>query len=146
MKKEGIFIVVLGILLVFPVMNITAAEKTHEGHGQAIHTHPDHSKMKNPVKADAKSIARGKKIYEERCAICHGVSGKGDGPAGKALNPPPADFTDNVWKHGSSDGEIFMVITEGVKNTGMSSFKDVKEEDRWHLVNYIKTFSKKKKK
>jgi mono/diheme cytochrome c family protein len=45
-----------------------------------------------------------------------------------------------VWKHGESDGEIFMVITNGVENTAMPSFKDLKEEDRWNLVNYIKTF------
>ncbi|MEM7828397.1 MAG: c-type cytochrome, partial [Candidatus Aenigmatarchaeota archaeon] len=119
MKRLMIFVLVLGIVITVPALKIIAAEKGHE---KGAHTHTDHSKMKNPVKADAKSIARGKKIYEERCAMCHGVSGKGDGPAGKALNPPAADFTDDVWKHGSSDGEIFMVITEGVKNTGMSSF------------------------
>jgi high-affinity iron transporter len=70
----------------------------------------------------------------------YGIEGKGDGPLSNSLTPHPADFTDSVWKHGESDGEIFMVITNGVENTAMPSFKDLKEEDRWNLVNYIKTF------
>src|SRR6478752_3050831 len=63
-----------------------------------------------------------KQIYEKNCANCHGKTGTGDGAMGAELNPKPANLVDADWKHGSSDGEIFEVIKDGVKGTGMKSF------------------------
>jgi mono/diheme cytochrome c family protein len=55
----------------------------------------------------------GKAIYEEKCVICHGVNGKGDGPAASALSPPPKDFTSPAfWKQKNID----QIITKQVKN------------------------------
>ncbi len=56
----------------------------------------------------------------------------------------PADFTDNKWDHGDSDGEIFTVISEGVgKGSPMKSFKSkLTEKEMWQLVNYLRTLSK----
>src|SRR5262245_35054347 len=45
-------------------------------------------------------LAKGREVYLDRCASCHGPSGKGDGPTGKILTgPPPGDLTDDEWKH-----------------------------------------------
>jgi mono/diheme cytochrome c family protein len=53
--------------------------------------------------ADAASLARGKDIFEANCASCHGVSGKGDGPAAQALNPKPADLATMAPQHSPGD-------------------------------------------
>jgi mono/diheme cytochrome c family protein len=56
---------------------------------------------------------KGKALYEEKCMICHGARGKGDGPAASALSPPPRDFSrPQFWEQKNID----QVITNQVKN------------------------------
>src|SRR3982751_1534682 len=57
------------------------------------HRHPAAAKLKNPVAADATSIAAGKQLYDKQCAGCHGDSGKGDGAMGEELNTKPANLS-----------------------------------------------------
>ncbi len=99
-------------------------------------------KMKNPIKATKASIQKGKEIYEKKCVLCHGIKGDGKGPNSAGLNPKPTNFKDF---HGEkmTDGEHFWKITTG--RGGMPSFaKDLTEEERWHVINYVNTFMKHK--
>ena len=97
---------------------------------------------KNPVAADASSIAAGKQLFEKNCASCHGKTGKGDGMMGEELNPKPADLTSTTRKHGSSDGEVFAVVKGGVKGTGMKGFNSkLTTHQLWDVVNYVQTLS-----
>jgi cbb3-type cytochrome c oxidase subunit III len=106
------------------------------------HHHPEAAKVKNPVTADATSIAAGKQVYEKNCTSCHGATGLGDGKMGTELNPKPSNLADNEWKHGSTDGEIFAVIKEGVKGTGMKSFNSkLTEHQIWDVINYVRTLA-----
>src|SRR5262245_35848819 len=101
-----------------------------------MHHHPEAAKQKNPVAADATSIAAGKQVYEKNCANCHGKTGAGDGSMGAELNPKPSNFTDADWKHGASDGEIFTVVKDGVKGTGMKAFNSkLTAHQIWDTVN-----------
>ena len=94
----------------------------------------------NTVAADAASIAAGKKLFTANCASCHGDTGLGDGRAGKQLKPPPANLVDATWIHGSTDGEIFVVIRDGVKETGMKSFGSrMTAHQMWDVVNYLRS-------
>jgi cbb3-type cytochrome c oxidase subunit III len=94
----------------------------------------------NPVQADAASVAAGRKLFMSNCASCHGETGQGDGRAGKQLNPPPANLTDATWLHGSTDGEIFVVIRDGVKDTGMKAFASrMTAHQMWDVVNYLRS-------
>jgi mono/diheme cytochrome c family protein len=114
------------------------------GHPKEPHQHAEGAKLQNPVKADAASLASGKKLYADLCAACHGDTGKGDGAmASFTGDPPPSDLTDPEWKHGASDGEIFLSIQNGIEGTGMKDFKDMKPNDIWHIVNYVKSLSAK---
>ena len=114
-----------------------AQEHQHPAEGGA-HQHPDAAKMKNPVAMSPESIAAGQKVYAQNCASCHGESGKGDGKMGAELKPQPSNLADADWKHGSSDGEIFTVIRDGVQKTGMKSFKSKLTTDQiWQVVNYV---------
>ena len=109
-------------------------------HESGAHRHADAAQMKNPVAADATSIAAGKAVYQKNCASCHGETGKGDGKMGAELNPKPSDLTDAEWKHGSTDGEIFKVIHDGSPKTGMKAFKSkLTEHEIWDAVNYLRT-------
>ena len=113
-------------------------------HAEGKHTHPDAAKMKNPVASSAASIAAGKKLYDAQCASCHGPTGKGDGKAGALLKPLPSDLSDAEWKHGSTDGEIFTVIRDGARQTGMRAYgSKVPANDIWNLVNYVRSLSPK---
>jgi mono/diheme cytochrome c family protein len=104
------------------------------------HHHPEAAKNKNPVAPDAQSIAAGKEIYDKQCAGCHGDTGKGDGAMGSDLNPKPPDLTDAEWKHGSTDGELYLVIHDGAKNTGMKAFgKKLTAHQIWDVINYIRS-------
>ena len=117
-----------------------------ENHETGIHHHPKAAALKNPVKPTEASTSNGKALFTEHCATCHGPKTDGDSPVGKALNPPAANLTDANWKHGGTDGEMFMVITRGALGTGMISFEKVlSEKDRWDLVNYIRSLGPQKR-
>jgi cbb3-type cytochrome c oxidase subunit III len=118
-------------------------EHQHPAEGGA-HQHPEAAKLKNPIAANAESIAAGQKVYAQNCASCHGETGKGDGKMGAQLKPTPSDLTDSEWKHGSTDGEIFTLIKDGSKGTGMRAFGSrLKPEDIWNVVNYLRTLGPK---
>ena len=90
---------------------------------------------KNPVLADAASLAEGKKLYQTYCAACHGEKGRGDGPAGAALTPRPADLAHEAPHE--RDGELAWKIATG--RPPMPAWKGVLTETQiWHVVNYIK--------
>ena len=100
--------------------------------------------LKNPITASAESIAAGKQAYTRTCAPCHGTSGEGG--AGNDLIPAAPDLTDAAWDHGSSDGEVFSNIRNGIgPDFNMTPFKDrLKDDDIWNVVNYVRSIAKKK--
>lgn len=96
--------------------------------------------LKNPV-GRAEGAKAGKAIFETNCAMCHGASGKGDGPAGAALNPKPRNLTDRAVQ-AETDGELFWKISEG--RGAMPPWKQLPEKDRWSLVRYIRSLAGKR--
>ena len=105
---------------------------------------PEAQKLKNPEPKTAESVEAGKKLYQRHCASCHGPQGKGDG--GMALaGGTPSDLTDEAWDYGSTDGEIFVVIRDGV-SSDMLGYKDkLTEKQIWQLVNFIRSIGPKPK-
>jgi len=100
--------------------------------------------MKNPVAKTPENIAKGKAIFEGKgtCFNCHGVSGKGDGPAGQILNPSPRNFTNAKFHKARTDGEFFWVIKNGSAGTGMVPLigTAITEEEAWYVITYERTF------
>src|SRR3954469_95 len=117
-----------------------AAQAQHEA---GEHHHAEAAAVKNPVKSTPESIAAGKKLYDTQCVTCHGATGKGDGKMAASIpDPKPSDLTDAAWKHGSTDGEMFTVIKDGVKGTGMRGYgARMKPDDMWNVVNYLRTLA-----
>jgi mono/diheme cytochrome c family protein len=59
-------------------------------------------------------------IFKVRCSTCHGLEGKGDGPASAALNPKPRNYTDAKWQDSVTDEHIEKTIVNGGASVGLS--------------------------
>jgi mono/diheme cytochrome c family protein len=90
-------------------------------------------KMKNPVKADEKSIATGKDLYNKFCKSCHAATGVGNGKMAGGSN-----FTTKEFK-AQTDGDIYYKTTEGKDKMPSYKAKIKEDNDRWSVVNYIRT-------
>jgi high-affinity iron transporter len=89
-----------------------------------------------PVSPVPPALARGALVYSERCAACHGASGAGDGPAGRGLNPPPADLTHRAPTLSPLD--VFLRVNVGVPGTAMAGYESsLSLEDRWAISAYV---------
>jgi mono/diheme cytochrome c family protein len=97
---------------------------------------------KSPYKSDDKSaLAAGKQIYDDKCAACHGATGKGDGLAAASLNPKPANLTDKAFMQGIPVDCHFYLVAEGVKGTAMPPWKALGDDALWKVVFYERSFS-----
>ncbi|GAB3319579.1 FTR1 family protein [Luteimonas notoginsengisoli] len=81
--------------------------------------------------------ARAAALYAQQCAVCHGPTGHGDGPAAAGLDPPPIAFTDAARAAQRTPFALYEVISQGVPGTGMASFAALPEDDRWALAFYV---------
>lgn len=100
--------------------------------------------LKNPLIASSSILSAAKALYTANCSPCHGVKGRGDGPAAPGLNPRPADHTSAVVQN-QTDGSLFWKVTEG--RMPMPSYKKIfTDEQRWGLVIYIRSLAKTSKK
>jgi mono/diheme cytochrome c family protein len=90
-----------------------------------------------PPKKTPDLMSKGKKIFEQTCAPCHGSKGDGKGPAGAVLKPTPTDFTKPLkeWPYTKGNlSKVFEVITKGIPNTGMVAWTQYSEQERWALA------------
>ena len=94
--------------------------------------------LENPVPPTPESIARGKEFYEINCAVCHGATGKGDGPVGlKFVEKAPVDLND-AYTQDQTDGELFFTLTRG--RVKMPFYRDaLSPNERWDVVNYLRS-------
>jgi mono/diheme cytochrome c family protein len=140
MIRDAFFVVMLTAAL--PIALAARDPQEHQHPTAGAHRHPAAANLKNPVAANEASLSTGQQIYDKQCAGCHGDTGRGDGAMGEELNPKPANLVDADWKHGSSDGEIFVVIRDGVKNTGMKPYgRKMTTHQIWDVVNYLRSMS-----
>jgi mono/diheme cytochrome c family protein len=102
---------------------------------------PDNVKqLKNPLQPSPAALQTARDLYLDKCAQCHGDTGKGDGPEATTHDPLPADLSNKKFNDGLTDGEIFYQISEGKKP--MPSFKRrLTEEERWQLVLLVRSFA-----
>ena len=110
-KRTGLFLTLASFAIVIAISSFQAAEK------------PD-----------------GAEIFRAKCAMCHGVDGKGF----SALKTP--DFTDPKWQASVKDSEILDVIKNGKKDTAMQGFSDkLSEKEILAVLAQVRTFAPKKK-
>jgi mono/diheme cytochrome c family protein len=88
----------------------------------------------------------GKVTYEKTCSMCHGLAGKGDGPASAMLSPKPRNHTDGEYMNKLTDEYLFKVVKEGGASVGKSSLMpawstQIKDEDIHNVVAYLRTLA-----
>jgi mono/diheme cytochrome c family protein len=91
--------------------------------------------QQNPI-ARAAGLPEGKKLFETNCSVCHGPTGRGDGPAAAALTPKPTNLTSKEVQ-AQTDGALFWKISTG--RGGMPSWQTLPEKDRWSVVDFIRS-------
>lgn len=96
--------------------------------------------LKNPVQQNAASLKAAGAIYSDKCAHCHGDSGKGDGADAGRYDPPPTDFSNTERMNRATDGELFYKISEGKKPMPVFKTK-LTEQQRWELVLLLRSFA-----
>src|SRR5690242_6464925 len=79
-------------------------------------------KMKNPLPQTAEIVSRGREVFLGSCVQCHGAEARGDTNVGRNMSPPAMDLTSAHVQHWS-DAELFWIIQNGVRLTGMPSWK-----------------------
>ena len=82
-------------------------------------------------------VKRGTALYAQSCAACHGVQGRGDGPAARAMVPAPANFHDRERMAKRDALSLYNTITLGISGTPMRAFPELSEEDRWALAYVV---------
>ena len=86
-------------------------------------------------------LQNGARLYVQNCASCHGLSGNGQGPDARGLDPAPIDFTDTERARQRSLFGLYQVIGQGLDGTAMQSFSDLPAQDRWDLAAYTGSFA-----
>ena len=106
----------------------------------------DADKTKNPMPVTPESIAKGKELYMERmkgnCVFCHGDTGAGNEANFPKLRRKPADLTNKERQAAMTDGEVYWKVTKGITGIMPAGEKRMTEEERWHVVNYVRTLAK----
>lgn len=123
----------------------------HSGHGGHAHDSwveppADFAAMRWSGWDDTAAAARGKLLYQQNCAYCHGDSGKGDGVMAGRLAHGPADLTNHFHTApGKGDGYLFWRLTEGARvepfrsqDSAMPAFgTSLTEQQRWDVLTYV---------
>ena len=91
----------------------------------------------NPVPAGAEAIADGLAHFADHCAICHANDGSGNTEIGKSMYPRVPDMR-KAETQNLTDGELFYIIENGVKMTGMPAWAHEDANDNWKLVHFIR--------
>jgi mono/diheme cytochrome c family protein len=97
-------------------------------------------RMSNPVPASREIIEAGLRHFADHCAVCHANDGSGDTLLGRGMYPRPPDLRSEETRN-LSDGELFHIIENGIRFTGMPGFgEDTAESSNatWHLVHFIR--------
>ena len=95
--------------------------------------------LKNPIVASSDNVASGRLLYNQRCASCHGEKGKAEAEAAQVLEIKPADLTGKTARE-MTDGEIYWVITHGIKTSRMpAQDARISENERWQIALYVRT-------
>ncbi len=156
MKRRNLVLIVVAVALVGLVVAV-AASLLHEGLSSratpskletvlarnARHLAiPSNARLaQNPVLASAEDLREARLHFADHCAVCHDNDGSGNTAIGQGLYPKPPDLrlpeTQNL-----TDGELFWIIENGVRFTGMPAFSNGGEhegmQDSWKLVHFIR--------
>ena len=83
-------------------------------------------------------LVQGRQLYDRSCASCHGVSGRGDGPASRGMHPKPPAIGDPATMIDVSPATMYRIVSVGISGTPMTGYAAVfTPEQRWNIVSYL---------
>lgn len=100
----------------------------------------DAKQMRNPVPPSAAALGDGMSHFADHCAGCHANNGSGETEMGRGFYPPAPDMR-SASTQNLSDGELFYIIENGLRFTGMPAWgtgSAAGEESSWQLVHFIR--------
>jgi mono/diheme cytochrome c family protein len=103
----------------------------------------DQRDRKNPLPPTAENLREGMEHFADHCALCHSNTGVGDTALARGLYPHPPILRE-ARTQSLSDGEMFSIIQNGIRFTGMPAFGDTvhDEAESWRLVHFIRHLPK----
>jgi cytochrome c5 len=120
MRKDWIGLLIVGSSLV--VWGCTSKETAPaEQKAEPAEAAPSAAEPEPTEVAAADPAAEAKEIFENRCTVCHGSLGKGDGPGSAALDPKPRDLTSAEWQGSVDDEHLRKIIVYGGSAVGKSA-------------------------
>lgn len=113
-------------------------EKTFAQHARNISTPGDAKALRNPRTVTDETMTEAREHWTEHCSVCHGVDGRGDTVIGRGMYPPAPNMNESQTQQ-KSDGELFYIISNGVRLTGMPGWGGGDSpEEIWDLVAFIR--------
>lgn len=98
-----------------------------------------YNQVQVPVERIASDEARtrGREIYLDKCALCHGKDADGQGRRRKGLSSSPPNFQSNEWRQSVTPKDVFEVLSEGIRGTSMPAWPTLTDEQKWDVVAYV---------
>lgn len=107
-------------------------------HARKIATPAGAKELQNPYPTTPESLAAARAHWVDHCATCHALDGSGNTAIGRNMYPPAPDMKD-AETQGLSDGELYYIISNGVRFTGMPAWGgEHSSEETWQLVAFIR--------
>jgi mono/diheme cytochrome c family protein len=94
-------------------------------------------RKQNPLPDTDEVVSQGQEVFLGSCAQCHGADGRGDTSVGRSMDPPAKDLDSPHVQHWS-DAELFWIVQNGVRLTGMPAWRSsISDNDTWKLALFI---------
>jgi mono/diheme cytochrome c family protein len=99
----------------------------------------DYSKLEVPISrlSSDEARARGRAIFEKKCALCHGERADGNGVRSRGLSGKPVNFHGSEWRAAATPIGVFKVLSEGKRGTSMPAWPTLSEQQKWDVVAYV---------
>src|SRR6266704_730114 len=150
-SRRRVFFAALGLLLVLDVGRSIFARLGYADPTATWQPDPSvYADLTWPPGADlAADVPLGRRVYAQRCAVCHGPDGRGNGPAAPSLIPRPRDFTLGQFKYKStgagqppSDADLIGVVANGLHASAMPYWRDILDSAAIRaVVDHVKSLS-----
>jgi mono/diheme cytochrome c family protein len=141
--KHKLILGVISVMLGSLIQGCTAEKQPSHGETTLANAAKDvvipleAGKKQNPLPDTDEVVSQGQQVFLASCAVCHGPDAHGGAPIGRSMDPPAMDLSSAHVQHWS-DAELFWIIQNGVRLTGMPSWKSsIAETDTWKLTRFI---------
>lgn len=141
--KHKLMLCVISAMLSALILGCTADKRPSQGETSLANATKDVTiplqagKMPNPLPETDEVVSQGQEVFLGSCVQCHGADARGDTNVGRSMYPPAMDLTSDHVQHWN-DAELFWIIQNGVRLTGMPSWKSsISDNDTWKLARFI---------